>query len=368
MKKDYYEVLGLQKGASEQEIKSAFRKLAKKYHPDLNKESGSEEKFKEISEAYSVLSDPEKKAQYDRFGHDAPNFGGGASGFGGFGGFSSVDIDLDDILGDLFGMNFGRRKKSKGNQAVDGEDVLVRINLSFMEAVEGCKKSIKIDIEEDCEECHGEGGFDKIECSNCHGTGVLVQQTNSFFGSFQSRTTCPYCHGTGSTMKKTCSSCRGNGRIKKNKEIVIKVPKGVDTGSRIRLSGKGPAGKNGGYPGDIYIEFKVEKHSLFERDENDIYLEVPLTITEASLGCEKEIPTVYDNVILTIKEGAQTGDKLKLKGKGIITEHNGTGDMYVILNIITPTKLSRRQKELLKELSETPLDNSSEFKKFNKYL
>lgn len=367
-KKDYYEVLGLKKGATAAEIKSAFRKLAKKYHPDINKETGSEEKFKEISEAYSVLSDPEKKAQYDQFGHDAPNFGG-TSGFQGFGGFENVDIDLDDILGDLFGFGFGRgRKKSSKSQAVDGEDVLVQVKLDFEEAINGCKKSIRLNLEDNCSKCHGEGGFGKQECSKCHGSGVIVQQTNSLFGAFQSRTTCPYCHGTGTSFKENCSECRGTGRKSANKEIVIKVPAGVNTGSRLRLSGKGPAGKNGGYPGDIYIEFVVDKHPLFERDDNDIILEVPLTITEATLGCEKEIPTVYGNVILTIDPGTQNNDKLKLKGKGVKAENGKTGDMYVITKVIIPTKLSRKQKELLKDLDETDLDNSTEFKKFNKYL
>ena len=283
-KKDYYEVLGLKKGATEAEIKSAFRKLAKKYHPDINKESGSEEKFKEISEAYSVLSDPQKKAQYDQFGHDGPAGFGGAGGFSGFSGFSNVDIDLDDILGDLFGFGFGRgRKKSGGHQAVDGEDVLVQMKLDFFEAINGCKKSIKLDIEDTCTDCDGEGGFERTECSTCHGSGTVVQQSTSLFGTFQSRSTCPACHGEGYTFKKTCNHCNGHGRIKKNKEIVIKVPKGVDTGSRLRLSGKGPAGRNGGYPGDIYIEFVVDKHPIFERNGNDVYLEVPLTIVEATL-------------------------------------------------------------------------------------
>ena len=367
-KKDYYEVLGVSKTASEEEIKRAFRKLAKQYHPDVNKEPGAEEKFKEIGEAYAVLSDPDKRRQYDQFGHAA--FEGGAGG--GFSGFNAEDIDLssifDDLFGSSFGFNFGGSRRSK-NGPVKGKDRLVQMNLTFEEAVFGCKKSIRLELNESCEDCHGTGGFNEKTCPKCNGRGTIIVEQKSMFGLFQTQTTCDECNGSGHTFEKICSNCRGTGHVKKNKEIVVTVPEGVDNGYQLRISGKGEAGLNGGPNGDIYIEFTVKKHDFFERDEEDIYLEVPLTITEAALGCKKEIPTLENNVILEIKAGASTGDKLKLKGKGIkIPNSLRKGDMYVILNVVTPSKLNRKQKKLLEELAETDLDDETIFKNFRKHL
>lgn len=371
-KRDYYEVLGVSKTASDDEIKRAFRKLAKQYHPDINKEPGAEEKFKEIGEAYAILSDPEKRRQYDQFGHAA--FDPNAGGFGGFSGFSTDDIDLSSIFGDLFGGAFGGFSSFGGrgnrrNRPVKGEDSLIRMNLTFEEAVFGCEKSLKLDLDEKCEKCDGKGGFDETTCSTCGGRGRVVSQQQTMFGVFQTENTCPDCKGAGKTFKTTCSACRGKGHVVKNKEIVVTVPQGVDTGNKIRISGKGSAGYNGGPNGDIYIEFHVKDHPLFERDEEDIYLELPLTITEAVLGCKKEIPTLYGNVILDIKEGTQNNAKLKLRGKGIkVPNALRKGDMFVITKIIIPTKLDRNQKKLFKELDKTELDNNQAFKDYKKYL
>lgn len=373
-KRDYYEVLGLQKGASDEEIKRAFRKLAKQYHPDVNKEPGAEEKFKEIGEAYAILSDPQKKAQYDQFGHAAFD---GSSGGAGFSGFDINDIDLSGIFEDLFGASFGGSfgnfgfggSRRSSNRPVKGRDSLVRVKLSFDEAIFGCKKTIKVDLNENCDKCNGKGGFDEVTCSSCGGTGRVVSQQQSLFGMIQTQTTCRDCGGVGKTFKRKCNECGGTGQVHKNKEIDVNVPEGVDNGYQLRISGKGEAGRNGGPNGDIYLEFVVSEHELFERDEEDIYLSVPLTITEAALGCKKDIPTIHGTVTVDFKDGIQNGSKLKLKGKGVkIPGSLRKGDMYLIINVVTPTKLDRKQKKLLKELSETGLDKQDEFKKFNKYL
>ena len=375
--KDYYETLGVSKNASDAEIKSAFRKLAKQYHPDLNKEEGAEAKFKEINEAYTVLSDEQKRKQYDQFGHDAYTQGasqggfGGAGGFGGFGGFNAEDIDLGSIFGDLFGggFGFGGGGRSQRNRPTKGRDSLVRVNLSFEEAVFGCKKTINIDLDSECEHCNGKGGSDEVTCSTCGGRGRVVEQRQTMFGMFQTETTCPDCNGKGRAFKNVCRHCSGNGHVIKNKEIDITVPEGVDTGHQLRISGKGAAGYNGGPNGDIYIEFRVKDHPIFERKENDVYLEVPITVTEATLGCKKEIPTLTGSVVIDIEAGSQPGDNLRLKGKGIKDPNRKKyGDFYVVLNVVIPTKLDRKQKDLFKQLDNTDLDNDSAFKEFRKYL
>ena len=370
--RNYYDVLGVSKEATDAEIKSAFRKMAKQYHPDINKEPGAEEKFKEIGEAYAVLSDAEKRRQYDQFGHEAYTNGASQGGFGGgFGGFSAEDIDLSSIFDDLFGGSiFGNRgRTSAKNRPQKGADSLVNVNLTFEEAVFGCKKTINIDLDTTCEECDGKGGHGEETCSTCNGRGRVVQQQRTMFGVFQSESTCPNCNGSGSTFKTTCKKCNGNGHVQKNKEIEITVPEGVDNGHQLRISGKGAAGYNGGPNGDIYIEFKVKDHPLFERKENDIYIDVPITITEAALGCKKEIPTLTGNVVLDIESGSQPGDQLRLRGKGVKDPlRSKKGDLYVVLDVIIPTKLDKKQKELLKELSNTDLENDSSFKNFKKYL
>lgn len=363
-KRDYYEVLGVDKNASDAEIKSAFRKLAKKYHPDVSKEENAAEKFKEAQEAYAVLSDDTKRNQYDQFGHAA--FQGGGSGASGF---DFGDFDFSDIFGDLFGGGFGFGGRKSQNRSRRGNDSLMRINLTFDEAVFGCKKELKLDIYEDCPECNGLGGHGKKTCSNCNGTGTEVVEQRTMFGMFQSRTTCHVCNGSGSSFDSKCSKCRATGKVKTNKTIEVKIPAGVDTGNRLRVTGKGEAGINGGENGDLYLEFIVKNHPLFERDEDDIYIELPLTITEVVLGCKKDIPTIYGNVKLTIPAGSKAGDKHRLKGKGIENVNNHIkGDMYVILDIIVPKKISKDQKKLFESLEKTDLDPNDEIKNINKYI
>ena len=364
-KRDYYEVLGVEKSASDAEIKSAFRKLAKKYHPDVSKEPDAAEKFKEAQEAYAVLSDESKRRQYDQYGHAAfEGMGGGAGGFD-FSGF-----DFSDIFGDIFGSGFGFGGGGRAsNRPRKGADSLMRMNLTFEEAVFGCKKTINVNVSEECTECHGKGGHNEKTCPDCHGTGQQTIEQRTMFGTFASRTTCSTCSGKGKTYETRCSSCRGTGKINKNKDIELKVPAGVDTGNRLRLAGKGEAGMNGGPNGDIYVEFSVKSHPIFERDDNDIYLTLPITITEAVLGTKKDVPTLYGNIKLTIPSGSATGDKHRIKGKGVEDVQTGRhGDMYVILDIHIPKKISKEQKKLFEQLSKTTLDDSDKFKKIEKYL
>ena len=363
-KRDYYEVLGVDKNASEAEIKSAFRKLAKKYHPDVSKEPDAAEKFKEAQEAYAVLSDANKRRQYDQFGHSAFDQMGGA----GASGFDFSDFDFSDIFGDIFGSGFGFGGRSS-NRSRRGNDTLVRIDLTFEEAVFGCKKDVKIDTMVECDSCNGKGGHGEKTCQTCHGSGQVTSEQRTIFGSFATRSTCQTCHGKGVTYDTKCSKCHGEGRIRENKTVEVKIPAGVDTGNKLRLNGKGEAGVNGGPNGDLYLEFKVKSHPLFERDENDVYLTLPITITEAFLGCKKDVPTLNGTVKLSIPAGSKTNDKHRLKGKGIADPQTGRkGDMYVIIDIHIPKKISRDQKKLFEALSKTKLDDSDKFDKIRKYL
>lgn len=374
-KRDYYDVLGITKNATEAEIKSAFRKKAKEFHPDLNKDDpNAGEKFKEVQEAYSVLSDENKRKMYDQYGHAGVSGSGGASGFGGFSNFDGADFDFGDIFDSIFGgsssfggfSNFGGGHQS-GPKVTRGSDILMRMDLTFDEAIYGCEKKFSLDVVEDCDECHGHGGFDREECSTCHGKGTITREQQTILGSFMSRTTCPDCNGTGKTYKRKCSECSGKGRIRKNKKITINIPEGINTGDRQRISGKGNPGSNGGENGDLYIEFVVGEHKYFVRDEDDIYLEVPLTLTESILGCKKEIPTLYGNVKLNISAGTNSGDKQRIRGKGVDnTYRHHKGDMYVIFKVYTPKKLSREQKQLIEKLANTELE-TDEIKKFNKF-
>ena len=374
-KKDYYEVLGVSKTATDEEIKRAFRKLAKTYHPD-NKQTGDEAKFKEVGEAYAILSDPQKRRQYDQFGHQAFTNNGNAS----YSGFSADDIDLGDIFSEIFGSGFGSfggfssfggrtNARTSSKRPRKGADSLVTVTLDFDEAINGCKKTITLDLNEKCDHCHGAGGFDEKTCSTCGGSGRIISEQRSLFGVFQTQTTCNTCEGTGRVFKTVCSECNGSGNVRKRKEIEVTIPEGVDTGYQLRISGKGSAGVNGGPNGDIYIEFKVKQHPIFEREDEDIYLTVPLTITEAILGCKKEIPTLTGNVVVEVKPGTSTGDKVKLKGKGVKKVNSfGKGNMYVVYNVVIPNKLSMTQKRLIKELAETNLEDAPEFREFKKYL
>lgn len=366
-KRDYYEVLGVSKTATDAEIKSAFRKLAKKYHPDVCKEPDAAEKFKEAQEAYAVLSDASKRSQYDQFGHAA--FQGGA---GGAGGFDFSGFDFSDIFGDLFGGGFGGFGSSfsgGSNRPRKGPDSLMRVSLTFEEAVFGTKKTIILDVTNECKSCHGAGGHGEKTCSTCHGSGQVTSEQRTLFGTFMSKSTCPNCKGKGKSYETTCKECKGSGKIKEKQEIEVKIPAGVDNNSQLRLSGKGSAGSNGGPNGDVYLEFSVKEHPIFVRDENDIYLELPITITEAILGAKKEIPTLYGTVKLAIPAGSNSGDKHRLRGKGVESVHSmRKGDMYVILKVVTPKKLSREQKKLIDQLSKTDLEEGSEFKKIKEYL
>ena len=377
-KRDYYEVLGVSKTASEQEIKSAFRKKAKEFHPDSNKDDpNAAEKFKEAQEAYSVLSDESKRKMYDQYGHAGVGNGGpGAGGFGGYSNFDGAGFDFGDIFDSIFGgsasgfggfSNFGSGSSRQNSRATRGSDILMRMNLTFDEAIYGCEKKFNLDVVEDCEECHGHGGFDREECKTCHGQGTITTQQNTILGSFMSRTTCPDCNGIGRTYKRKCSECNGKGKIKKNKKLTINISEGINTGDRQRVSGKGNPGTNGGENGDLYIEFVVSDHDYFVRDNDDIYLEVPLSLTEAVLGCKKEIPTLYGNVKLNISAGTNSGDKQRIKGKGVNNSYRRhKGDMYVVFKVYTPKRLSREQKQLIQKLSETNME-TDEIKRFNKF-
>ena len=368
-KRDYYEVLGVSKTATDAEIKSAFRKLAKKYHPDVSKEENAAEKFKEVQEAYAVLSDPEKRKKYDQFGHSAfQNNGGGAGGFQGFDGFDFGDMGdiFDDILG---GFGFSSNSRRSANGPRKGNDVLYRMTISFDEAVHGCEKDIDLDTVDNCPNCHGEGGFNSKTCPECRGSGTISSEQRTMFGSFLSKTTCPECHGTGNIFEKKCPDCNGKGKIRKNKTITVTVPAGIDSGNRLRLTGKGEAGENGGRNGDLYLEFTVKDHDFYKRNEDDIYIDLPLTITEAVLGCTKEVPTIYGNVELTIPSGTQSLDKLRLRGKGIENVNTKRkGDMYAVVKVIMPEKLTKEQKSLFESLANTELDNSTVIKKYKKFL
>lgn len=367
-KRDYYEILGVSKTASEQEIKSAFRKLAKKYHPDVSKEPDAEAKFKEAQEAYAVLSDTDKRRQYDQFGHAAFQNGAG----GGAAGFDFSDFDFSDIFGDIFGggfgFNFGGGNSRGTNRPRKGNDTLLRMNLTFEEAVFGCEKDITLNVTEDCDACSGLGGHGEKTCPTCHGSGTMSTEQHTMFGTFMSKTTCSTCHGSGHTFDETCKTCRGTGKQKAHKTLSVKVPAGVDTGNQLRIPGKGEAGSNGGPNGDVYLEFQVAEHEFFIRDENDIYLRVPVTVAEAALGCKKEIPTLDGNVKLTIPAGSDTNDKHRLRGKGIKDVNTKrAGDMYVLIQVVTPKKLSREQKKLFEKLKDSKLNDSNEFKRFEKF-
>lgn len=373
-KKDYYEVLGVDKNASDKDIKLAFRRLAKQYHPDVNKDPGAETKFKEIQEAYAVLSDETKRKQYDKFGHQAfdNNQGfGGASGFGGNGfDFSGFNFDFgfggdeyDSIFDHLFGKD-GRSSKKNAR----GSDSLVVMNLTFMEAVLGCTKEIEITTTEKCSKCNGKGGFGERNCETCHGSGTVTREQHTIFGSFLTKTTCPTCEGKGILYDRTCSSCRGKGKEKITKEVEVKVPAGVDNGNRIRLSGYGEPSKNDGPNGDLYIEFKIKEHEFYERDGQDLYITVPLTITEAILGCKKEVKLPDTTITLTVPEGAETGDKHRIRNKGIKDPNSSSyGDLYIVIKVITPKKLTRTQKDLIERLNNTDLEDK-EITKYNKFI
>jgi molecular chaperone DnaJ len=359
-KRDYYEVLGVSKSASKDEIKKAFRKLAKSYHPDINKDPDAPEKFKEVQEAYESLSDDQKRSHYDQFGHTDPN-----QGFGGFGGGGDFGggFGFEDIFSQFFGGGGGGRRRDP-NAPRAGADLQYTMTLQFEEAAFGLEKEIEIPTEESCNTCSGSGakpGTHKETCKNCGGSGQTNVEQNTPFGRIVNRTTCSYCQGTGQTIKEKCTTCHGAGRVKTRKKISVKVPAGIDNGQQIRLTGQGEPGKNGGPAGDLYIVFHVRDHEFYERDGNDLYCELPLTFAQAALGDDVEVPTLYGKVKTKIPAGTQTGTKLRLKGKGIKDVRGyGQGDQHIIVKVVTPTKLTARQKELLQEFYDIGKDHKDE--------
>ena len=358
-KRDYYEVLGVSKGASEDEIKKAYKKLARKYHPDMNPgDKEAEEKFKEVNEANEVLSDPEKKARYDQFGFAGvdPSYGAGAGGsaYGGAGGFDFGD--LGDIFGSFFGGGFGGQRRNP-NAPQRGESIRASVSVTFKEAAFGCEKDVTVERSEQCATCKGSGcqpGTTPEICPDCRGSGQVQVQQRTPMGVFATSRPCQKCHGTGRIIHQPCTDCGGQGRVRKRKTIKVNIPAGIDHGQTISLRGQGHAGKNGGPAGDLLVTVMVQPHDVFRRDGTAVFCEAPITFTQAVLGAELEIPTIDGKVKYTIPEGTQTGTVFRLKGKGIpVLNGRGRGDQYVTVTIETPRNLNREQKDALRKFSET---------------
>jgi molecular chaperone DnaJ len=352
-KRDYYEILGVPKNASDEEIKKAYRKLAMKYHPDRNEgDKNAEAKFKEAKEAYEMLSDAQKRAAYDQFGHAGvdPNMRGGFGGPGaeGFGGFAEA---FGDIFGDIFGG--GRAGAGGRRQVYRGADLSYAMEVTLEEAAAGKEAQIRIPSWESCETCHGSGakpGTQAKTCTTCNGAGV-VQMRQGFFSVQQ---TCPHCRGTGKIIPEPCPTCHGQGRLKKQKTLEVKIPAGIDDGMRIRSAGNGEPGTNGGPPGDLYIEIRIRKHDVFTRDGDDLHCVVPITVTRAALGGEIEVPTLQGKAVIEIPEGTQAGKQFRLRGKGIKGVRSSyPGDLYCHIAVETPVRLTEHQRKLLKELDES---------------
>ena len=354
-KRDYYEVLGVSKDATDAELKKAYRQVAKKYHPDLNPDNKeAEAKFKEANEAYEVLSDSQKRKQYDQFGHAAFENGGAGAGYGAysdFGGFSDI---FDSFFGGGFG-GFGGGSRRNGPQK--GRDLQKSITITFMEAAFGAKKEISILKNEKCEECGGSGaakGTSPETCPVCHGSGQVSQVQRTAFGAFQTSAPCSHCGGTGQVIKESCKKCGGSGQLRKTKTIEINIPKGIDDGQTLTLRGEGEPGKRGGPNGDLYIEIRVQRDKIFQRDGYDVYVELPITFAEAALGAKVVVPTLEGKIELTVPEGTQPDAKFVLKGKGVpYLRGSGRGNQYVIVKLEVPKKLSQKQKDLLNEFDKT---------------
>lgn len=352
-KRDYYEVLGVGKDASGDDIKKAYRKLARQYHPDVNKADDAEDRFKEVKEAYDVLSDDSKRATYDRYGHVDPNQGMGGAGGADFGGF-----------GDIFDMFFGGGGRQRDPNAPQrGKDLQYTMTIEFKEAVFGKETEVTIPREENCDTCRGTGakpGTSPKTCTTCHGTGQQEVVQNTPFGRIANRRVCQSCRGTGKIIVDKCNSCHGEGRVRKQRRIKVNIPAGVDDGQQIRISGEGEGGKNGGPAGDLYIVLRVKSHEYFDRNGDDIYLEVPITFAQAALGDEIEVPTLTERVKMKIPAGTQTGKYFRLKGKGVPKLRGmGTGDQHVKVTVVTPTNLTDEQKELLRQLGGLSSSNPS---------
>ena len=369
-KRDYYEVLGVPKNADEAALKKAYRVLAKKYHPDANPgDKEAEAKFKEASEAYSVLSDPEKRRKYDQFGHAA--FEGGAGGAGGYGGFDFNGADMGDIFGDIFGDFFGGGRSAYGrssNGPMRGANLRTGVRITFEEAIFGCEKEIELTLKDECPKCHGTGakpGTSPVTCPKCNGKGKIVYTQQSFFGQVQNVQTCPDCRGTGKIVKEKCPDCYGTGYISSKKKIQVKIPAGIDNGQSIRIAGKGEPGTNGGERGDLLVEVTVSRSPVFMRQETAIFSTVPISFATAALGGPIKIKTVDGEVEYEVKPGTQTDTKVRLRGKGVpsLRNKNIRGDHYVTLVVTVPEKLTEEQKEALKHFDDAMKGISSEPKK-----
>jgi molecular chaperone DnaJ len=347
-KRDYYELLGVARDATGDDIRKAYRKLARQYHPDVNKDAGAEARFKEISEAYEVLSDDQKRAAYDRFGHAGPQMGGfgDMSGFGGFG----------DIFEDLFA-GFGMRPRATKRGPRRGADLRLDLTISFEEAVFGLEKEIEVPRQETCQRCFGTGaepGTSPIRCPQCNGTGEVRRVQQSILGSFVNVTTCPRCNGEGEVVTSPCSECHGQKRVQATRRLSVNIPAGVDDDTRIRLEGQGEAGLNGGPAGNLYVVLHVQPHAFFQRQDNDILLELPVNIVQAALGDEVDVPTLEGVQKFAIPPGTQQGKAFRLKGKGVPRlQRNGRGDEIIVVRVVVPTSLDEKQKQLLRELGKT---------------
>lgn len=372
-KRDYYDVLGVAKTATADELKKAYRKMARKYHPDLNKDNPeAAEKFKECNEAYSVLSDDQKRAAYDQYGHAAFQnggggaggnpFGGGFGGFqGGFGGFGGGGEGMDDIFNMFFGGQGGGRGRAQKNGPRPGADLRLDLELTFEEAAFGVEKNVRLNREETCERCNGSGaepGTKAETCPDCHGTGEVRVTQSTMFGQMVNVQPCRKCHGTGKIITHPCKDCGGTGHMKKRSTITVKIPAGVDNGSRLRVAGKGEAGTNGGPTGDLYVYLYVKPHKFFGRDGTTVTCEVPISIVQATLGAEIKVPTLYGEVIMKVPEGTQPSKILRLKGKGIASLRDGNkGDQLVRLKVVIPTRLDEKQKDALRKFEIIGGDN-----------
>lgn len=350
-KRDYYEVLGVDKNADEAALKKAYRQLAKKYHPDMNPgDAEAEKKFKEASEAYAVLSDPEKRRQYDQFGHAAFEQGGA----GGYGGFDFNGADMGDIFGDIFGDLFGggsRRRTSNG--PMRGANLRASVRITFQEAVFGCEKQLELSLKDECTTCHGTGakpGTSPETCPKCGGRGQVVMTQQSLFGMVQNVTTCPDCGGSGKIIREKCAACSGTGYTSSRKTIKVTIPAGIDDGQSVRIAGKGEPGRNGGPRGDLLVEVVVQRHPIFQRQDMNIFSTAPITFAQAALGGDVKISTIDGDVLYNVKPGTQTDTKIRLKGKGVPSLRNKAvrGDQYVTLVVQVPTKLSSEAKEALR--------------------
>ncbi len=358
-KKDYYETLGVSKDASKDEIKSAYRKLARKYHPDGSKEENASEKFKEIREAYEVLSDASKREQYDRFGHaafeQAQQRGGGAEGFGFGGAEGFAGFDFEDIFSQFFGGG-GAQRRSRPRK---GQDIQKRMRVSFEEAVKGAKRKIRTTAYEECGTCGGRGAesaSDIKTCQRCKGTGAVTMEQQTLFGRTRTQTVCPQCGGEGKTIENPCKTCGGEGQVATEKTVTVNIPAGVDTNNQLRLSGLGHKGVKGGPPGDLYIVFEVEDDDVFERHGDDLVVKIPLTISQAVLGDEIIVPTPHGDVKLKIPAGTQPGKRFRIRSKGMPNlRSKRNGDLHAIADVQIPTKLSKKQRELFESLSKTDL-------------